>query len=102
EPVNGNNLEEWRKSRLSRALSAGAEEVAKEWECQLTGAAFGLMEHPGRRVAAAEAALDRFGQFCQRAAAAHGSRREQQVVRTQQAWQQLQRALENYGAGGDR
>ncbi|HLJ97360.1 MAG TPA: hypothetical protein VKU02_29645 [Gemmataceae bacterium] len=102
EPGNGSSLDEWRRSRLSRALTAGAEQVAKEWDQRLSSAAFALMEHPGRRVAAAEAALGRFIQFCNQAAAAHGTRREQQSGRTQQAWQQLQRALEACTAGSDR
>jgi hypothetical protein len=102
DPASASSLEEWRRSKLSRALSTGAEQVVKEWDGRLTGAAFALMEHPGRRVAAAEAALERFVHFCVQAAAAHGARREQQALRTQQAWQQLQSALEGCAAGGDR
>jgi hypothetical protein len=95
-------LGEWRKSRLSRALMAAAEQVAQEWEASLSGTAFALMEHPGRRVAAAQAALEHFVRFCKEFSAAHGARRQQQVARTQQAWLQLERALEGCLAVGDR
>jgi hypothetical protein len=97
----GSALAEWRKSRLSRALTAAAEIVAEEWCSRLTNAAFALMEHPGRRVAAAEAALERFVQFCTEAAAAHGVRRNQQAGRTRYAWEQLEGALEGCMVGSD-
>jgi serine/threonine protein kinase len=95
-------LGEWRKSRLSRALTAAAEQVAQEWEARLAGAAFALMEHPGRRVAAAEAALGRFVRFCKEFSAAHAARRSHQAARTQQASLHLEQAQENCIAGGDR
>ncbi|MBV9124964.1 MAG: protein kinase, partial [Planctomycetes bacterium] len=93
---------EWRKSRLGRALSAGLKEAAADWEQRLLQAAAQLMDHPGRRIAATEAALTRFALFCQEAAAAQRSRLEQQRLRTQQAGQQLEPALEQcrHGAGG--
>jgi hypothetical protein len=59
------------------------------------------MEHPGRRVAAAEAALACFVQFCQESGNTYGSRRDRQTQRTQQAWHQLQAALDACRAGGD-
>src|SRR5262249_20710240 len=99
---NGSALEEWRRSRLSRALTAAAEEVANEWDERLTGAALALMEHPGRRVAAAETALKRFVSFCAQAAAGHAVRREQQAGRTQQSWQHVKRAVEGCVGGGER
>jgi hypothetical protein len=99
---NSSALAEWRKSRISRALTAAAEVVAEEWSSRLSSAALDLMEHPGRRVAAAEAALERFVQFCTEAAAAHGARRNQQAGRTHYAWQQLHAALEGCMEGGDR
>jgi serine/threonine protein kinase len=95
-------LGDWRKSRLSRVLTAAAEQVAREWEGQLASAAVALMEHPGRRLAAAEAALERFIRFCREYSAAHGARRNQQVARTQQACQQLEQALETCIPGGER
>jgi hypothetical protein len=94
-------LGEWRKSRLSRALTTAAEQIAEQWDARLAGAAFALMEHPGRRVAAAEAALNRFVQFCQERSAAYGERRNHQAARTQQACEKLESALEGCTAGGD-
>jgi hypothetical protein len=85
---------EWRKSRLSRALEAAAQELANEWGARLAEAAFALMEHPGRRVAAAEAALARFLRFCAEAARANGAILAQHTARAQQAQQQLEAALE--------
>jgi hypothetical protein len=93
---------EWRKSRLSRALEAAAQQLAGEWDARLAEAAFALMEHPGRRVAAAEAALARFLRFSGETAAANAALLAQQTARAQQAQQQLEAALEQcvVGASG--
>ncbi len=93
---------EWRKSRLSRALESAAQKLAAEWGRRLTETAFGLMEHPGRRVAAAEAALARFVRFCTETADANAAFLAQQAARAQQAQQQLEAALREcvVGAGG--
>jgi hypothetical protein len=95
---------EWRKSRLSRALGTAAESLAQTWDERLAETAFGLMEHPGRRVAAAEAALAQFACFCEEAIASHGARAQQQAVRTQKAWHSVETALESClaeaGGGG--
>lgn len=84
---------EWRKSKLTRSLELAAQQVAEEWDQTLTQAVFALMEHPGRRVAAAEAALARLMQFCQEAATTAASRLQQQANKTEQAQEQLQNAL---------
>jgi eukaryotic-like serine/threonine-protein kinase len=91
-----------RKSRLTKALEASAAELAEEWDRRFAEAAAGLMEHPGRRLAVAEAALKRFLVFCEEAAAAQTARVEEQAHRSQQAQEQLHSALENClsGAGG--
>jgi hypothetical protein len=90
------------KSRLSRALITATQKVAEQWDQRLSECAFSLMEHPGRRVATAEAALGRFVQFCQEAAAQHHSRLEQQAVKTRQVSLLLDKALEGClsGQGG--
>jgi eukaryotic-like serine/threonine-protein kinase len=85
---------EWRKGRVSRALLGAAEKLVQEWEQRVAQVAFALMDNPGRRVAATEAALGQFVQFCDEAAAAQRSRWEQQSARTRQAWEQLDAALE--------
>jgi hypothetical protein len=84
---------DWRKSRLNRALTTAAETLATDWDARLADAAFRLMEHPGRRAAAAEAALLRFVEFCAEALTAQEARRGQQIGRTRQAEAQLSASL---------
>jgi hypothetical protein len=84
-----------RKSKLTRALEGAAAHLAEVWEQRLTEAAVGLQEHPGRRLAVAEAALSRFQRYCDEAAATHRSRCPQPEARTGEANEQLQTALEN-------
>ncbi|MFN4260129.1 MAG: tubulin-like doman-containing protein [Gemmataceae bacterium] len=89
----------WRRSRLGRSFSTAIQQVALTWEEKLTEVAFGLMEHPGRRVAEAEAALTRFIQFCQDAVANQHARFEQQVQKTHLAWEHLDTALQRCVVG---
>jgi hypothetical protein len=89
-----------RKSRLSKSLETAAAHLAEEWEQRFTGAAFGLMEHPGRRIAAAEAALTRLIQFCSETSATQEQRLTQLHDRTRQSQQQLQTAVEACVTGG--
>lgn len=92
---------EWRKSRLHRAASAAAEKLAEEWDRRLADTACKLMEHPGSRVAAAEAGCLRFAHFCKESLAMYSVRWEQQCLRTQQAQHEMEAALENLdGASG--
>src|SRR5262249_2858111 len=63
---------DWRKSKLSRSLDAAAQQLAEEWDQALAQSAFALMEHPGRRIAAAECAVTRLLQFCEETATAIG------------------------------
>lgn len=100
--LSANPSSDWRKSRLTRALGEVTTQLANEWAERLAVAAFTLMEHPGRRVVAAEAALNRFLKFCQDSAAAQNARCEQRAQLTQQAWEQLEVALNQClaGAGG--
>jgi hypothetical protein len=97
-PLNA-TISEWQRSRLSRAMKSGAEKLAEEWDRKLAQSAAALMEHPGRRVAAAEAALQQFAQYCQEFVGAYGTRLVQEAPRTQQAWNQLEGALEGCLAG---
>jgi serine/threonine protein kinase len=85
---------DWHKSRLNRALFAAAEKLAESWEGQLAQVAFELMDQPGRRIAAAEAALTRFVEFCETSLVTYRDRCEHQAGQTQQAWQQLEAAFE--------
>jgi serine/threonine protein kinase len=84
----------WRKSRLSRALGGVIQKLATEWVERFAKVAFDLMEHPGWRLAAAESALNRFTQFCQQAIDTQTPQLDQQVARSHQAWEQVSQALE--------
>jgi hypothetical protein len=90
----------WRKSKLSRALGRAAQKLAGEWERRLAEVAWGLMEHPGRRVSAAEAAIARLMRFCDEATVLHQGRLEQQTQQTRQAGEQLGSALTACRASG--
>ena len=49
---------------MTKALETAAAQFAGQWDDRLTEAAYGLLDHPGRRLALAEAALDRFIAYC--------------------------------------
>jgi hypothetical protein len=86
---------EWRKSRLTRCLESAANKSAEEMEHRLSESVFSLTEHPGRRVAAAEAALKRLMNHCDEEAAKQVKRVEQIRARVQQAQTLLQKALQD-------
>ncbi len=71
---------EWRKS-VAQSPDHSGPILAAEWDQKLAKVAFGLMEHPGKRVAAAEEAFLRFKRFCKEALAMYKVRREQQALR---------------------
>lgn len=91
-----------RKSRLTKALEAAAAELAEALEQKLMVTVAGLMEHPGRRLAVAEAALTRFCKFCEEASTGLTARIQQKMTKTQAASVTLQGALEGCisGTGG--
>jgi eukaryotic-like serine/threonine-protein kinase len=92
---------EWSKSRLGRIFSTCVQNLATEWDQRLSQAAFAMMERPGRRVAAAEAALQKLIAFTGDCASAEEQLLQQQSGSTTQAWQQVRTALEScYTAGG--
>jgi eukaryotic-like serine/threonine-protein kinase len=92
---------DWRKSRLNRALEVATQQAAQEWAVRLSEAAAKVMELPGRRVAAAEAALSQLIEYGDEMVGVQQERQKQQAQRVQQAQVQLQTALENClgGAG---
>jgi serine/threonine protein kinase len=104
EPALNGATGEWRMSRLARALKNACDKIAEEWDNRLAKTAFALMEHPGRRVAAAEAGLARLIQHCDVTRHAQHGRLELQGYKTQEAWQRLEAALEqcsnDAGGGG--
>ena len=69
----------WRRSRLGRILVDAIQKVAGEWDKKLATVCYDLMEHSGRRVAAAEAALQRLIEFCRETAATQAGQLEQQL-----------------------
>jgi serine/threonine protein kinase len=91
-----------RKSKLTRALESASVQLAEQRDNQMAEVVLGLMEHPGRRIAAAEAAMLRLVVLCNQAATAHGERHQQESDRTQVAREQLDLALQNClsGPGG--
>ncbi len=91
-----------RKSRLTRALEHAASVLAEQWEQHFGAAAAGLMEHPGARIALAEAALQRFIGYCREATESHQQRLQQQADKSQACQNQLQNVLDNCveGIGG--
>jgi hypothetical protein len=102
QPPGTTTLGPQRKSRLTRSLEAAAATLAEEWDQRFGAAAAGLMEHPGRRIALAEAALQRFVRYCRDAMDAHQQRLQQQAGKSQHSQKQLQAALDNCieGTGG--
>src|SRR5438552_3813574 len=85
----------WRRSRLGRALVEAIQKVAGDWDQKLSAVCFDVMEHTGRRVAAAEAALHRLIDFCRETASTQARQLEEQLKRTQQARDHLEAALQD-------
>ncbi len=102
QPPGATSVGPQRKSRLTRSLESAAAKLAEEWDQRFGAAAAGLMEHPGRRIALAEAAIARFHRYCQEAMEAHQQRLQQQAGKSQHSQKQLQTALDNCieGTGG--
>src|SRR5262249_62016284 len=95
QPPGTTRLGPQRKSRLTRALEQAATKLAEEWDQRFGAAAASLMEHPGRRIALAEAAVNRFLHYCREATEAHQQRLEQQAGKMQQSQKHLQDAQDN-------
>jgi hypothetical protein len=91
-----------RKSQLTLALEHAASQLAEQWDQHFGAAAVTLMEHPGARIALAEAALHRFLRYCREAAESHQQRLQQQAAKSQSNQKQLQNVLDNCieGSGG--
>jgi hypothetical protein len=76
-------------------LAEAIQKVAAEWDKKLSTVCHDVMEHSGRRVAAAEAALHRLIEFCRETTATHIKQLEQQLKRTEQARERLEAALQD-------
>jgi hypothetical protein len=84
---------DWRRSRYSRAFTAGARKLAEEWDARLMETVFRIMESPGRRIVAAETAVRRFVDFCKQEEAGFAVRAADQTGRTQAAWDEVELSL---------
>jgi hypothetical protein len=91
---------EWRKCRLNRTLTTAAQKAAEEWNQKAVPAIFTVMEQPGERVAAAEAALTRLQQLAGAAAEHQAELLMQQRAQTVQAWRQVEAAVVECQSGG--
>jgi hypothetical protein len=91
---------DWRKSRLNRTLMTAAQKAAEEWNEQEAPAVFSVMELPGQRVAAAEAALTRLQQLCLEAAEQQRQTLEQHQALTVQIWKKVEAILDECHGGG--
>lgn len=97
----GFEINDWRKTRVNRAMHMAAQKVAQECAGQLVSRQLcNLMEHAGARVAAAEFGLSQFEHFCKSEAVAHKEKLREVKARTAQAWQQLEAALADCMSGG--
>jgi serine/threonine protein kinase len=92
-PPPGVTTMQQRKSRLTRALEVAALKLAEEWEHRFSSVVTGLLEQPGPRLGVGEMAVQRFMAYCDEAAAGQSTRCQQQATRSQQAQDDLQRAL---------
>jgi serine/threonine protein kinase len=90
---------EWRKSKLSRSLESAIQRVAGELDQRLADSVLTLTEHPGRRLAAAEAAFNRLMLFCDEQAVRRSQQVDQLARRVCTAQTLLQSSLEACVAG---
>ncbi len=93
-------VNEWRKTRLTRTLSAAASKLAEQWDSKLSKQLFLLTEHCGARVATAELALEKLLDLLHRSSAAQGEQLQQQADRTLQAWKSVETAIQECVNGG--
>jgi eukaryotic-like serine/threonine-protein kinase len=93
------DLGDWRKTRLTRALSAASHKVAEEWDQYLAKDLFNLMETPGARVAAAETALDQVRDHCVRLAENLIEQLTHAAAKSQETWHGLLAAHVDCSAG---
>lgn len=100
-PLPGTNAVQQRRSPMTRALEAAAASLAQDWAAKLGDVVNGLMEHSGRRLAVAEAALARLIHLCDDALRA-GQVRATQQSRSTANQEQLDQAVANCvtGSGG--
>jgi serine/threonine protein kinase len=93
--------QDWRKTRVNRALLVAAKKVAEDHGRQLAEQWATVMRHPGARLAAAESAVTAMETFCTHQANERNEYLSVLKAKTGQAWAQLEQALaECYSGGG--
>jgi eukaryotic-like serine/threonine-protein kinase len=90
---------EWRKSKLSRSLETAIQRVSGELDQRLADSVLTLTEHPGHRLAAAEAAINRLMLFCDEQAARQSQQVDQLERKVCNAQTLLQSSVEACAAG---
>jgi hypothetical protein len=93
-------LNEWRKTRLARVLITASQKVAEQWDQQIGKHTLELTSLPGARIAAAEIALQKLQRFFLEAAEKQKTLVQQQGVKTMQAYQMVEAAVEGCSSGG--
>jgi len=88
-----------RRSRISRTLEEAIRRVAEMWGNEFTEVTRPLEEHPGRRIATVEQALNRILNLCGDAARAQDKRLQQHALKCQQSRNDVQSALDACQAG---
>ena len=81
-------------SRVTRSLNQAMLELANEFTAKLNEYAIRLMERPGKRIAATEAALNRMSQFCNQMAESVTRRIPALTQEVSQAWGNLKATYE--------
>jgi serine/threonine protein kinase len=89
-----------RTGRLTKVYTAASTTVAEGWVKRLAGSAILLLEGPGKRVGAAEAALARMMEFCDQAELASAWTAQETGRRGEQAFAQARAAAEVCAHGG--
>ncbi len=93
-------VNEWRKTRLTRALCVAAQKVVDDWDREISQGLVALMDNPGARVAAAEIALENLEAFFRKESETRKDAIAQQAGKTAAAWQNLELAVQECVAGG--
>ncbi|HEY2909267.1 MAG TPA: hypothetical protein VGI99_03425, partial [Gemmataceae bacterium] len=89
-----------RTGKLAKAYTMAVNTVSDAWAKKLGGAGLSLLEQPGRRVAAAEAALARLIEFCEQFEADAVRRAADFIRRSEQGYAQARAAAEVCAHGG--
>ncbi len=93
-------INDWRKTRLTRALGQTTQKIAEAWDKELSQDLFALTENPGARVVAAETALEKLQAFFHKESESLKEAIAQEAGKSALCWQQVETALQECAAGG--